>query len=297
MTMDSETNLLISALANRPNRIEHMMNTSHINRLAESHHSQTVQDENIFYNIFQSHKLAYVIVHLFLTLILISSGLVINRKLFKKISSEDKKEKGKILQGIIKTYLIIQIVCWPIINLWEFSLTLVWSLRLDASSLNVLLSIFCQTRYGSVFFYISVRTFVGFNSLIIAICRTIFVVYGQNVEKFGLLKVKRLLFCGSLLFPLLLVVLFNASHEAPYMDGPHTKCNELYRSLYKMTDDFDKHQLKANALPSLYTMVNKYVSPVVISFMKIFSNVTILIMGSNLIEGFLYFHTFRYIKR
>ena len=118
----------------------------------------------------------------------ILTGLIVNTKLLSNLKKEIRKEKGKVLQRIIKTCSITQMICWPILMLLH------WLMRMDVRTLNLLSPIMCETFFSVKLFYVVVRLYVGFNSLVIAIARTLFLVYDQKVDNFGLSKFKNKLY-------------------------------------------------------------------------------------------------------
>ena len=103
-------------------------------------------------------------------IILSGVGVILNTKLYKNVKNETRQEKGKVIQRIMKTYAIVQTIAWPCIVWGNVLLGInrsVYSVFHPCLALS--LQIFLR------FFYKLVRLFVGFNSLIVALCQYLFV--------------------------------------------------------------------------------------------------------------------------
>ena len=125
--------------------------------------------------------------HIILCVIFIPFGIQIHKTLFQNIKGEEHHEKGKVIQRIMKNYSVVQCFLWPL------SL-IISSPFLDMKIFNEIpqteKSYLVQTsRFISTF----LRNFAGFHSLIIAICRYVFLVFAAHVDKIGI-KTLRIFF-------------------------------------------------------------------------------------------------------
>ena len=51
-------------------------------------------------------------------------GVTLNQKLYNYVKDEEHKEKGKIVQRILKTFALVQSIGWPVIMTFGFLLKL-----------------------------------------------------------------------------------------------------------------------------------------------------------------------------
>ena len=48
--------------------------------------------------------------------VLVSLGIFVNRKLYTTIKNEEHREKGKVIQHMVKTFSLLQCFTWPCIT-------------------------------------------------------------------------------------------------------------------------------------------------------------------------------------
>ena len=222
--------------------------------------------------------------------ILIPVGIIINIKLYRNIKHEEHMEKGKVIQRIMKTFALIQCITWPTLMIWDVLLYLNATIQvIPASWMSIIVFI---TRLISTLN----SDYVSFNSLIIAACRYSFIVFETHAEKLGIKRLRTLFIASSIVVPTFRTVLDLSSNptdsrflsEFVYSDDEtiqNSSCNTTYTNTYPPSMITD------------YLLVNDYLPSMLVSAIN-FTNLTLLILiYSNIIEGFIYFHTFFYSIR
>ena len=139
--------------------------------------------------------------------LVIAVGVAINYKLYCNVMKENPGERGRVFQQIMKNYTRIQVFGWTFIWIWMTTV-------LSIMSLNYSFMISpCMVINGfhlGMFSYFVVRFHVGFNSLILAVGRYVFVVHDDKVLNWGVEKVSRVLIISSMLIPFLMALLTNS---------------------------------------------------------------------------------------
>ena len=227
-----------------------------------------------------------------LALILII-GVMINHKLFNNVRKEIHKDKGKVLQRIMKNYAIIQAIGWPCISLGFIALMVV--LHTYGGHLNP-----CIYVYGAhilIFSYLLLRFYIGLNTLIIAFGRYLFVVHDDQVLKFGLKKVAKILIYSSFIIPLLMSLLAVSVTTYEYNGWlAEIHVHEMACSL----TDVDKLKTNETSLSyqsPIYTLVHSSLPSSVTYCLYILYVVFASILYLNVTEGFIYVKCFVFVFR
>ena len=220
-------------------------------------------------------------------------GIIIGMKLYKNIKDEDHKEKGKVIQKIMKTYAIVQCFSWPLLMIWYGFLHV--NTEMQIIPRQFLRYIFSITRYLT-----SLNTdYVSFNSLIIAMCRYTFVVFETNAEGFGIDKLKNILICSSVGIPIFRSVLHQCTVpiEDNFLSTFHPLFDE-YKNNKSTVYQSDESNVSSHILESpLYTSVHVIFPSAVIWVMKRISDCMVVLIYSNIVEGIIYLHIFIFVKR
>ena len=172
-----------------------------------------------------------------------------------------------------RTYTVLQCVAWPVImicmGLLRINKVFIRFLTpsLERNAIRILRSL-CNLF----------RCYIGFNSLIIAICRYCFIVFDQTTRAFGIDKARKILLCGSFGIPLLVAALAEATLPMPH----------VWIALSAEEDSFQSpiFDLANGLLPNVGTYV--------IAF---FCMSMLGIIFSNVGEGIIYLHIYIYGRR
>ena len=130
-------------------------------------------------------------------------GVIINKKLFKIVRNDTPGERGRVFQQILASYAVIQSIGWPFIIVWMIGIGIL--LQIYGQLIPACFYVYCV--HIGVFSYILLRTYVGFNSLILAAGRYIFVVHDRHVVKWGIEVVARMLIRSSFIIPMVMALL------------------------------------------------------------------------------------------
>jgi hypothetical protein len=218
--------------------------------------------------------------------LVLAVGAVINYKLFDNERKDTPGEKGKVLQRIMKNYAIIQAIGWPLIS--GALIVLMVLLQTYGDLLNP-----CIYAHGTdflIFSYILLRTYVALNSLIIAFGRYAFVVHDNQVLKFGVKKLAKILIWSSFIIPFLMSILCQAVGTIAY-NGWLLEIREYERSC-SMSGEIGNLVIdeKRNELykPAIYKFVHSNLPSWATYGLKIVYIVTSTVLFSNISEGIIY---------
>ena len=252
------------------------------------------------------YSTAEIISYILFYLVIVPLGLVICRKLYIDTKNEEHKEKGKVIQRIMKTYCVVQCGVWPVISA-------VFGLARFAKS-----SVFTYNHQNSMMIIVSclrslirlVLGYVGFNSFVIASCRYVFIMHASHDEYTTVRKIRKFFIAISIIVPITLWVLTEAfiafPEVGPAIVGYQTHANSVLvtqsnlkdvdRTLNRTIDTLEERYLFIPQSP-LFLIVKEYVSPSITSGLKIVLYVIRFIILSNITEGVLYTHIFIALNR
>ena len=252
------------------------------------------------------YSTAEIFSYILFYLVVVPLGLVICRKLYIDTKNEEHKEKGKVIQRIMKTYCLVQCGVWPVISA-------VFGLARFAKS-----SVFTYNHQNSMMIIVSclrslirlVLGYVGFNSFVIASCRYVFIIHASHDEYTTVRKIRKFFIAISIIIPITLWVLTEAfiafPEVGPAIVGYQTHANSILvtpsnlkdvdRTLNRTIDTLEERYLFIPQSP-LFLIVKEYVSPSITSGLKIVLYVIRFIILSNITEGVLYTHIFIALNR
>ena len=218
--------------------------------------------------------------------------ILVNKKLYSNIRNEEHLEKGKVIQYIIKTYALVQCISWPCLLAFHGTLFLsisVFGLFHNYSAYYLISTFrFCMTF---------VRDYVQFHSLIIALCRYVFIVFDTKAEVFGIKNLRALFISSSVAIPFLSALTYEMTIpiEEAYL---HLFYNQTHPTIATEKNTY------SNEVPSLilyqspvFSFVQKYFPTVLFDAIHLFDIIMFLIMYSNILEGIIYAHTFLVCNR
>ena len=238
--------------------------------------------------------------YLFLIFLFIPIGLIIGRKLYQNIKKEELHEKGQALQRIMKTYIVIQSLAWPLtLSLMAVVPIIAYTTQLTGknSALEVLVRVLISiTR----FLYVLILSYVGFNSLIVAICRYIFIVVVQHNDSLTIKKIRSWVIAASIVIPVMLATL----HEATIPLNKRLAMDVLElmltpeNSTIVMNSSYPIQNITIIVHQSpIFTIFDEYVPPTIKFVFRIACNAMKLAIFSNIFEGCIYLHIYIYNRR
>ena len=232
--------------------------------------------------------------YLFLIFLFIPIGLIIGRKLYQNIKKEELHEKGQALQRIMKTYIVIQSLAWPLtLSLMAVVPIIAYTTQLTGknSALEVLVRVLISiTR----FLYVLILSYVGFNSLIVAICRYIFIVVVQHNDSFTIKKIRTWVISASIVIP----VMVTALHEATIPLNKHMVEEILGYMVAPENPSYPIQNITIIVHQSpIFTIFDEYFPPTIKFAFHIAGTAMKLAIFSNVLEGCIYLHIYIYNRR
>ena len=234
------------------------------------------------------------IIHYVLICALIPLIIVVNRTLYQKIKSEEHREKGQIVQVLIKTLSMVQYLCAPAVyiltGVLKFSLEYFEFLSLTSARYLISSLTFCTSF---------LRDYIGIHSLIVCTVRYTFIVYDSSAEIFGVQKLRKIFIGLSIVTPLVSTMVYDAI-------TPIESTAIIYDAFYgnmitsngtNTTSDFNHDGINLDIQSPIYYITNTFFPCSIIYLMKIIGVILYILIYSNLIEAFLYAHMMIIYKR
>ena len=233
--------------------------------------------------------------YILLCVIVIIIGIAINFKTYHNINIEEFKEKGKVIQSILKNYCKVQCVAWPVV-LSSFG------------AISVMIrSSFILNHSSSVITFIQVAEFiikltlifVSFNSVIIASCRYIFIIIVTHNELESIKRIRKMIVLASIIGPIILTILDEAfvplakyKINLTQYQVQMVKTQLLNNSGYEISNT-------SFIIPQslIYNVIQDYVPQLLLYPINCFLFIINFSAFSNVIEAGLYIHIFWYNKR
>ena len=233
-----------------------------------------------------------LVLHIVVFIIITPMGIIVNRKLYYNIKKEEHRENGKVIQRILKTYSLVQctlpVLCHCLIVPY---LTVEILEKLEP----ILKFFLIHLTRCLLLLYVC---YTASHSLIIAICRYMFIVFERKADKIGIRKLKHFFIGSSVGLPIGLVLLHNlvvstkefSEREVLFSLGNFSiPTNETIEGcmegmFYTMENP-------------LYCLIKEHLNPTLITMVRIILMSTNTIIFSNLLEVFIYIHTYTYCIR
>ena len=227
------------------------------------------------------------------------AGIIINKKFYENVRKEEHQERGKIIQNIMKTYTLVQCIIWPIVMI------VAWILYANKFVFTILQP--SSARYLLItlrFVFTMFRAYIGFNSLSIAVCRYIFIVYENRVFKFGIKQFRLLIISLTIATPITFGVLHEILNPVKiawicmFMPTTTNQTHNLVVDHDNVTAIFcSRNQVEDITESIVHITLNEHLSPSLKGVIRTCHTALIAIIGFNLLEGFMYGHTFAYMRR
>ena len=234
---------------------------------------------------------AYVV----LCLIIITLGTLINYKVYRNINDEEFKEKGKIIQRIVKNYCMVQCFAWPfILVLFGIVCTMIRSSFIFYHPKMTVASIqLAEFIISLVFIY------VGFNSFIIGLCRYFFIIIITHNDTSTIKMIRKLIFAASIAVPTILTIL-----DLAFLPLPEKKIDLMPHHIDTMkTMMFNNsgYEIENDTwiIPrsNFYTVAHDVVPQFLLHPIQCVLELITFSACSNVIEGGFYIHIFWFKKR
>ena len=226
--------------------------------------------------------------------IVMALGIFVCKRLYDKIKNEEHKEKGKVVQTIIKNYCLIQIIGWP--GLFLFSATI----QINNDALHVVDS---SETIDAIHIlralYHFYRMYLSFHSLIVAITRYTFLMYNIQTELYGITQLRKLFISCSIGVPLFhtfisicvqpfevrwftLLAVYNDSVSVP------SEAHDLFFHRVTIAEEYNI---------GLYNLISQLLPSQLIFALQVLDSTIFILISTNIIELFLYTHLFLHFNR
>ena len=223
----------------------------------------------------------------FAIIILVSIlGIVVNRKFLKDMKDDSRKSSPSLIDDVMvfRTKSIMMVI--------PTFMFLHWSLTLNYQFPNWFYHALCYEQYNAMFW----RFYFGFTSLIISLMRFFFIIYNEKVLLLGKQRVKKFFYFLSISAPLIMTIFHACTLPVPpsAYNTAHKTCHNFLEHSYNMTCP-DQNGITddcAPILPHVIAQIPKAATKVVGIIVKIMY----IIMCSNILEGILYWRTFKKIR-
>ena len=210
---------------------------------------------------------------------LLFHGIYIHLKIIKNL-----KKENSMLKDISRVFVYAQLVYWPFVF---FLICLTNFLH----PLNQLIGQWFCT-FADIFSKFLLMI-VLFHSFLAALMRYTFIIHSTRVRVYGKENVKKIFFFMSIFLPSIITIWRLTARTLRYGLSYINKCNGLHHESFLV--DIDKHVREVED----YNEVDSYTATIlwIRKLAHIGNNIAMLLFGSNVIEGIIYFRLFSYMNR
>ena len=226
-----------------------------------------------------------------ISILLSLAGILINWKHLRNMEEDEKMrspgETPSLINDVMKTYTKVIMVLTP------YYIFLNWILNEDLDFPEWFQYAVCYDQYLAHFSII----YYAFNSFVIATMRYTFIVHQNRVLVFGKEKAKSMFYHGSYTIPIAIAFLNAFTNPMPQsmQNSAQLLCNAFHRDSLNITCG-DSNGIRDECSPIL-SLTHYYVPLEVTKYVGAFVKLLFIIILLNVVEGSLYFKTFRSIKR
>ena len=221
-------------------------------------------------------------------------AIFLNKKLYHNLKNEKRRENGKVIQRILKTYSIVQ--CTLPVLIYPFFL-----LMLNNEILEYLGPIlkYCLVQLLRCLLTIYLYYILS-NSLIIALARYLFIVFDTTANRIGTRNIQRFFIGLGFGIPIVLGPIHYSVIPFHTIDN-FLRIGKYSLSNYTTSSDDNVTGCKETMFDSfespLYCFTEKHFQSNLISAIRIVLLFVTAIIASNIPECFIYIHTFIYCNR
>ena len=231
-----------------------------------------------------------IIADFLMSLTIATFGLVTNTRFRNKLQEERKTtlpgRKGNVIEPIMRWYLIFVMIFWPyeLLYFWINAHEIIPSSWFENCWLmNIMMH---PIRTG--------RTIIAYNSFFVALIRYLYIVHYKRAKKWDFRKTGRVFQLASILVPLGMEIV-RISTE---IDVPGLKTTERFQTCVILNEGLNTTSSSIQLpQPATVEFTLRFLPRSLVSVLYYINLVITLIIGSNLVETFLYYKIFESIKR
>ena len=198
-----------------------------------------------------------------------------------------KRETGLVMD-VLKVFLYVQMVYWPIATLFGASTEFVYPV------VNTFGSWFCIAEF---FWLVTGMSFILFHSFVVGLMRYIFVVHEEKVICFGKERAKKTFFWLAILVPCVLTTWGYFNNRDTSTVASLNKCKGLHHKVFLLEHSYDS-TAKRNFC--YFESYEGHEDGIIVHLKRIsctLYSVLFFILGFNLVEGLLYWRTVKHSNR
>ena len=239
-------------------------------------------------NPFQYKEPLYFSTELDFVIIIIVSilGILINQKFLNDMKDDSRKSSPSLIDDVMVSRTKSRMIVLPAYMLLNWSLTLNYQLP------DWFYQALCYEQYNGMFW----RFYFNVSSLIISLIRYFFIVYNENVLLLGKEKVKNFFYFLSVMIPLIMTILHACTLPVP--PSAHNiaqkTCHKYLEVSYNMTCR-DGNGISDYCTP-IQSIVIERIPQAATKVVGIIVKLMYVMMCSNILEGILYWRTFKLIR-
>ena len=226
-------------------------------------------------------KLWATVLEFILSVMIIISGLILNRKFFVNLKKEKRNRpigrKGNVIEPLMCWFCIIQMIYWPfdLLFMWVNTNGIVPSYQIPTW---LLYSFYEPIRYG--------RTYLACNSIFVAFIRYLYIVHHQKLNQYNFENVAKLFQAISIGIPIAIETICMFTLSADFCKWKSLNDNPVE---FGNTLEFIQKET--------VEWISQYFPEKVVTSMSIFYLTAKVLIVSNVLEGYLYLRIFQSIER
>ena len=248
---------------------------------AQRWYGETMTDVDLYYQPLQTPTLA--VVYLILKSIIIIAGEYIHIRILNFFRHEIF-----LVKDLLKLFLYVQMIYWPVDVLLKASMDFVYPLQ------EIVGEWVCN--FG-LWWIILGMTIIFFHSFMVGLLRYLFVVHNEWISGFGKERVKRAFLWTSILIPIFCTIVRLANRPELSVISSLNKCegithktffieNSIYNTAEEPFCGFGKYDEDGSEIIAILKMTACTLNCVILAM-----------MGTNLIEGMLYWKTVKHANK
>ena len=241
----------------------------------EPFHNEVITDINLYYQ--PTRQPVVAIIFFILKCIIIIVGEYIHMHILDFLKLE-----GGLVSDILKMFLRVQMVYWPVTVLFGTTTDFFHPLQ------DIIGEWYCKFGY---FWIVGGMTLIVFHSFIVGLMRYIFVVHNERVVSYGKEKAKKMFFLASILIPVFVTLWGHLNGRDPSAITSLNKCYGVHHKVFLIENRGDSTMRRNFCLfedddeePGQFLTTLRKTSCTLRSALY-------AIMGFNVVEGLLYWRT------
>ena len=222
-----------------------------------------------------------------ITFLILKSIIIIIGEFLNKYTLKFLELQDGLVNDILKMFLRVQMVYWPVTVLFSTTTDFFYPLR------DMVGVWYCSFGF---LWIVCGMTLILFHSFIVGLMRYVFVVHNERVVGYGKERAKKLFFLASILIPVF-VTLWG------YLNGRDTsaisslnKCNGVHHQAFLIENSIDSTMKRNFCVFEKYEHEGEFLATMRRVSCKLYSALYVL-MGFNVVEGLLYWRTVTHANR